>query len=285
MSRTLLGTFRTGRHAATVARSLHRAMRRVLRAFGARLECEDILWHDIRRLLRDSTPRLCVDVGAYAGAFFTAWLRAFPGSEVIAFEPCRARFSILHDSHARSPNVRVECLALGDSPGVAPLRIYPDQNLSSMLPMAQTPDNPFREAAPAATEEVVVTTLDSYCADHRVVNISCLKVDTQGFDFRVLLGARSLLSRKAARVVMVELNFVQMYYGQGSAGAIIDYLGEHGYYPYGLYNLRRVPRLRGLGARPRRWYETVGVPYPDASLAPVAWCDAIFVPNVDQDLP
>jgi hypothetical protein len=54
-----------------------------------------------------------------------------------------------------------------------------------------------------------------------------LKVDTQGYDLEVLLGAEESLKNGLIKNVIVELNFVRMYKGQSSAKEIIDLLARY----------------------------------------------------------
>ncbi|CAN5721232.1 hypothetical protein BH10BAC3_BH10BAC3_33890 [soil metagenome] len=41
-----------------------------------------------------------------------------------------------------------------------------------------------------------VTTLDSYCAEKEIERIDFLKIDCEGFDYKVLLGAKELLTQE-----------------------------------------------------------------------------------------
>jgi len=57
--------------------------------------------------------------------------------------------------------------------------------------------------------------------------VDLLKIDTQGFDFEVLLGGEKSFERGAIKNVLIELNFVRMYEGQGATIDIIEFLGKH----------------------------------------------------------
>ncbi len=234
------------------------------------------LWVDVRRRLGRHNAPLCVDVGAFQGSFFTRFLRAFPGGRVIAFEPAFEEGLELKRAFGHDSRVTVETLALGNVPGSMALIRFAHPNLNSLLPMANTPSNPFRGEKVEGTELVQVTTLDAYCHDRAIDWIDLLKVDTQGFDLQVLRGATSLLEGGQVGLLLVELNFATLYAGQARAGRVLDFLCACGYFPLQLYNVRRIPYIPGEGARSRAWYAQKALPYPDGESWPISWCDMLF---------
>jgi hypothetical protein len=55
------------------------------------------------------------------------------------------------------------------------------------------------------TASVKVVTLDTYAAEHGITAIDFLKIDVEGYEPKVLAGARELLQRSTGVVVMCEL--------------------------------------------------------------------------------
>jgi hypothetical protein len=55
---------------------------------------------------------------------------------------------------------------------------------------------------------VQVTTLDAFCNRERIASIDILKTDTEGYDARVLSGARRMLSEKRIHCVVSEVGFI-----------------------------------------------------------------------------
>ena len=58
---------------------------------------------------------------------------------------------------------------------------------------------------------VEVITLDSYCERKSVRYVNILKTDTQGYDFEVLKGARSLMVKNQIQMIFTEVIFSKMY--------------------------------------------------------------------------
>ena len=69
--------------------------------------------------------------------------------------------------------------------------------------------------------------MDDFVEQHSIYEIDLLKTDTQGFDFEVLLGAKETLKHGLVKYVLVELNFVKMYEGQGLPNDIDLFLNEN----------------------------------------------------------
>ena len=58
------------------------------------------------------------------------------------------------------------------------------------------------------TENVKVITLDKFCAEQNIERINDLKVDTEGSDLDVLLGANEMLTNQKIDLVQVEAGLV-----------------------------------------------------------------------------
>jgi hypothetical protein len=57
------------------------------------------------------------------------------------------------------------------------------------------------------SEPVTVTTIDSFIAKNRISAVTMLKVDTEGFDFQVLAGAASAISKGTIEAIQFEYNW------------------------------------------------------------------------------
>ena len=90
----------------------------------------------------------------------------------------------------------------------------------------------------------VVTTraVDSIIRDVGVSQIDLLKIDTQGWDYEVLLGAQRALADGRVAAVMVELNFIPMYRGQRFGETISSYLREQEFHLIDFYEKVRQGR-------------------------------------------
>jgi FkbM family methyltransferase len=185
------------------------------------------LLHDVRILL-GKRPVTLFDVGANIGQTVVSFLEAFKEPRIFSFEPSPEPFAALRSAYGQDSRVRVENMALGDQQSELPFHVTLDYSVNdSLLEPAWN--------AQAKTEAVPVTTLDRYCEQHGIESIDFLKVDTQGYDLKVLQGSRRLLKEKKIRGFSVELIFTPMYKDQPSYIDLLRFPEEFGYQLLGIY--------------------------------------------------
>ena len=141
------------------------------------------------------------DIGANVG-LFTLSAAAVPSVQVHAFEPALKTYAVLLENiklNAAS-DIVVNRTALGDHAGSAELAINaPGRDGLNTIGRATHSD-----ALVVGYETVPMTTLDSYVQQHRIAHVDLLKVDVEGAELLVFRGARELLNRHDAPVILYE---------------------------------------------------------------------------------
>lgn len=61
------------------------------------------------------------------------------------------------------------------------------------------------------TSTVPATTVDIYCKENNIKHIHLLKIDTEGHDFEVILGCRTMLQQNAIDIIQFEYNHRWIY--------------------------------------------------------------------------
>jgi FkbM family methyltransferase len=148
---------------------------------------------DLERLL----PRVetIFDVGANEGQTALSFARAFPDAEVFSFEPVPSTFSILELRTADTPTIHCFRDALGET----------DEDVTIDLAAKSGQNSLLRTAEPGpGTATVHVTPGDTWTSVHDVAHIDVLKVDTEGYDLRVLRGFEGLIGAGEVDAVLVE---------------------------------------------------------------------------------
>ncbi|MGC1781924.1 MAG: FkbM family methyltransferase [Acidobacteriaceae bacterium] len=154
------------------------------------------------------------DVGANQGQFASGIRDAGFKGKTISFEPLSSAHSKLLKASDGDPNWNVfsRC-ALGDRNGEIEINVAGNSESSSILPMLATHLSAAPQSAYVEREMSPITTLDAvagrYLKDARA---PFLKIDTQGFEWQVLEGAKDTLPR--LKGVMLELSLVPLYEGQ-----------------------------------------------------------------------
>jgi FkbM family methyltransferase len=156
-----------------------------------------------------SSLRTIVDVGANDGQWANALLKFTKQPQRMElFEPNPDVYRILASTVGRKPFAGLHNLALGDKPGTIALNITRSSVFSSVLPPTTALlANYGTSSEVVRTVDVPVSTLDAELA--AVPSIDLLKLDVQGYERRVLAGAKEILSR--TRSLLIETNYTSHY--------------------------------------------------------------------------
>lgn len=210
------------------------------------------------RILGPGSTLTIIDAGSHLGDTTIQYLSAFPQCRVIALEPERGNHAVAADALLAFGN-RVELLPVGvsDKDGSALLHLTSHSGAHSLLEVGDMRfyDGPVDILPP---QEIDTVTIDRLCADRALDCVDILKMDIQGGELMALKGARSLLSRGAIRLVVLEVLFQDLYKKQPMFWELADYLRGHGYALQGIYEPH----------------------YHNHNPALLCWADAIFVAPV-----
>ena len=176
---------------------------------------------------------LLIDVGAYRGEFTGHLLRHTGFEKAVLFEPNPASFDALQSALADDERLVIERLALGSEVGEVEFHVSNDLATGSVLSYAADSLDPSCAVEALRVEQ---TTLDRYLEERECRQpVGLIKVDTQGYELKVLQGAEKTLARNQPWI-LVELLFGPLYEGQGSPAHIIDWLSRRGYVVAGFFN-------------------------------------------------
>jgi FkbM family methyltransferase len=149
-----------------------------------------------------------VDVGANVG-LYTIWAARTRGATVYAFEPESQNYALLNRNihyNALGSQVQAFCIALSDRSGLGELHLSRFAAGGSCHSLDERVDPCHRPAAPEFTQGCVAATLDGLLAEGRIAPPQHIKVDVDGFEPKVLRGARSVLRGESVRSLLVEVN-------------------------------------------------------------------------------
>ena len=212
---------------------MKRIIQNLLRPFGYQIQ--DLRkfgrdpWRDLQILLQSVPAPVCFDVGAHRGETIRNLVERFPKATIHAFEPDPDNFCALQAAAARLPQARLHALALGDCEQQAKLQKTSFSMSHSLLSASSTLNSPAHKKI--GEVEITVTTLDRFCEREKIGTIDLLKTDCQGFDLRVLQGAKSMLSEHRIQVVQCESLFAAEYEGQGWFYDLLHFLHDLDYAP------------------------------------------------------
>jgi FkbM family methyltransferase len=147
-----------------------------------------------------------VDAGANVGIFSIPAAKKLGSGIVLAFEPCRWTYDRLVE------NARLNGLtnllgfhsALGDYDGQAVLRV----NVAGKDGLNTLGEPAHEDSDVVGTEIVPITTLDDFLRKRSIRSVDVMKIDVEGAELFVLRGARELLERPGAPLILYESGFL-----------------------------------------------------------------------------
>lgn len=162
------------------------------------------------------------DVGANVGEMTLLFSPFVADGTVHAFEASKSTFIrlelVCRETERR--NVVLNNLALSDKNGTIDLHIY-DEALSTFNSQANRPmKNYGLDIEPVGIEQVLAVTVDNYCESKNIELIDLLKIDVEGAEFQVMLGASRMLRDK--RIGCMTFEFGQTTFDMGNSPEEIE---------------------------------------------------------------
>jgi FkbM family methyltransferase len=151
-----------------------------------------------------------IDIGAHVG-FFSMLASAIVGEQgrVYSFEPERSNYDHLveHIALNGAGNVVPLHMAVGAAPAVADFFVNADNDGGHALwEVGRHPFNEQTRRTPNNTRKVKVTSLDHLFAHTDMSSLKAIKIDAEGAELAVLIGARKLLTRYGTPFIVAEVN-------------------------------------------------------------------------------
>jgi FkbM family methyltransferase len=146
------------------------------------------------------TAATILDIGANAGIFSLEATAINPAAKITAFEPTPPIAEHLLQTCTLNSiqNIKVVQQAVGSSARSIYLNFCGESNEGMN----------FTTTEPRATNTIIVNqvTLDLYCKKQGIEHIDLLKIDVQGNELDVLIGAQKLLETNSIQTIFFEVN-------------------------------------------------------------------------------
>lgn len=220
---------RAKRSSDWIGHHYHRLCRDILRS-PAGEEC-------FIRLLRFLLPEescLLFDIGANTGYWLEHFLRYFPHTEAVGFEPTRNACVQLQKRFWNNKNVIIHNVGLSETKGESEIHIASDSRFSSLYEYDD-------EQSFSGSETIALTPFDEKVGDELLARsmTKIVKIDVQGHEMSVLRGMKKGLGK--IDIMILETSFLPEYKGlDPSFPEISEALYHHGFYPVMFFDYGRV---------------------------------------------
>jgi len=195
---------------------------------------------DLTRLSCKNSP-VILDVGANRGQSIKFFQDCFKNPKIFAFEPSEKIFGYLK-SQDFGPSVEIFNLALGkNKERDQRFYNYNKSGFNSFLEVDNNEKNPFGGYLEVkSVQSVDTTTIDSFLAEQGIESADLVKIDTQGFDLEVIKGALQAMKQGRIKLILTELNMINLYKGQNSFIEILSILDQYNFQLIDLYDKSRM---------------------------------------------
>ena len=171
------------------------------------------------------------DIGANVGEL-TLLFSKFCGSEgrVHSFEPTVSTFNKLQNlvNSVQLKNVKINNLAVTNQSGVVSFNVYEDE-FSSWNTLAKRPLHNYGiSIQDPKSVDIASISIDDYCERNSIKYIDLLKIDVEGAELNVLIGARKMFSERKIKNCVFE--FGQTIFDMGNTiQEFENFFSSHGY--------------------------------------------------------
>lgn len=155
-----------------------------------------------------------IDVGANIGQYALQLRKDLAYAKlIVSFEPLKSAYELLRSAAAGDPHWRTFNFALGDTNERKMIHVAGNSQSSSFLEMLPAHETAAPESKYVGQQEIEIKTLDcifdEICANKRHVY---LKIDTQGFESKVIAGGEHALA--FIDTVQLEMSLAPLYEGE-----------------------------------------------------------------------
>ena len=151
---------------------------------------------------------ILVDCGANVG-MYTIWAAATRRARVYAFEPEAQNYATLNRNivlNNLSDRVSAYCMGLSDKSGLSTLHLAQLQVGGSCHALGEALDFEHKPLAAVFRQGSVAATLDELVGSGAIPIPDHIKIDVDGFEPKVLAGARETLKQPDVESLLIEIN-------------------------------------------------------------------------------
>jgi FkbM family methyltransferase len=161
------------------------------------------------------------DIGANQGQSIQRFKKIFKNPTIHSFEPIKSEFNILKKKYYNDKNIILNNFAVGNKNNQKK-NFYINtktstssfNKLKSGTKWLKIRSKELGLSTNKFTKEIVKTnivTIDNYCLKNNIKTIDILKIDTQGYEDKILEGARKVLGNGMVLMIEVEIMFDNVY--------------------------------------------------------------------------
>lgn len=219
---------------------IKKSVQKILSSFGYEIQKKGSSnnFEVLGKLINKTENINIFDVGANEGRWIDRANEFFKKPNIHAFEPSEKEFQILKDKYSNQKNIILNNYALGEVKDEKYFNINYKGGLNSFYDVNQNTNwfkrqknnkKEFNENFTLKKEKVIINTIDDYLKSENIESIDIVKMDTQGYEPKVLEGALNSLKSKKIKTILTEIIISDVYKSNVSFFEIEKNLISNGY--------------------------------------------------------
>lgn len=212
-----------------------RMLRRIREKIGFLISMFRSPYRTINDNLATMGIEVIIDVGANVGQFAIDMRRNGFKGHIHSFEPVKQIFTQLEKTSRKDPNWHVYNFGLGAQETKSMINVSQNGGLSSsILEMNSTHQLNFPNSHTSYIEEILLSTVDGQLKLLGLDPKNCLlKIDVQGFETQVIMGASESLSRFP--LLFIEASLVPLYREEKDFITLLNLLSSFNHHVIDIY--------------------------------------------------
>lgn len=224
----------------------------VFNKFGLKIVRYNDIYIDLKKLIKSDKKIIIFDIGAFTGNSIYNFNNLFDNAMIYSFEPSQKNFKVLKKNTKSISSCRIANLAVSNKDGKI---IFYENNwgpTSSTKKISNNLNKKFYDKRFKylgkneinKTYKVGSVKIDTFVVNNKIKNIDILKIDTQGNEYDVLLGAQKILNLKKVEFIIIEMIIDGYYQSKSNLGKIDNLLSFNGFELYGIYDIIKQPMMQ-----------------------------------------
>jgi FkbM family methyltransferase len=186
---------------------------------------------DIKYNLKNLKVKTIFDVGANIGESENYFSKHFKQANIYCFEPVNNSFNNL-TINLKGKNTSIYNFGFGEFESILEIEVYKNPSLSSFNSF----NIPIFKNEEKSIEKIEIKTITNFCKSNNIDRIDVLKIDTEGYDLKVLKGAIELLKNNKISIIQVEAsmnheNTFHVYFAE-----FIDFLSNFNFEIFAIHD-------------------------------------------------
>jgi len=163
----------------------------------------------LTRCLKDKRVKVIFDIGANEGNYSKKIMELNPNVELFAFEPHPKTFKKLQKV-AGEFSFNAFNVGVGDKNETLKIYDYKDKDGSTHASIYKGVIEKIHKKESIA-HKVTIIKLDDFTKEHKVNKIDLLKIDTEGNELNILMGATELIKNNKIDIIHFEFNEMNVF--------------------------------------------------------------------------